>query len=407
MLLSICKNNLVLCARGHVVATRNASAWRPAAAHAPWRQKFTQSPADGAKELRYQQRHTLRLSSATFYTSPLSLDLELSTGHGNAPCPTECAPVTGSLHSGPGGHRRTFVSKFLSGGIAVGVRSGVGVDGKFQPLGLEAPHNVIGDRLLPLLPGCRGFCTGSKPQEPPVERTETPGESTAVPGEGVGETGESGRSPAIGQGLFKFNQLYENPWTIPNLLCVSRILLAPVLGYLITENHFHLSLGLFILAGATDLLDGYIARTWASQKSALGSALDPLADKILISFLYISLTYVNIIPAPLTALVIFRDIGLIAAVFYVRYLTVPPPVTLSKFFNPLYSTAEMKPTVFSKVNTAIQLLLVAASLASPVFHYTDSLFLQSLWYITAVTTAASGFSYYHYGMKTVEALKQH
>lgn len=121
-------------------------------------------------------------------------------------------------------------------------------------------------------------------------------------------------------------------------------------------------------------LDGYIARTWPSQKSALGSALDPLADKILISILYVSLTYAELIPgiglcvlllppytyilnfsavspsycvlcdssidytvlkdclllssvlAPLTALVIFRDIGLIAAVFWVRYKTVPPPV---------------------------------------------------------------------------------
>ncbi|XP_008427293.1 cardiolipin synthase (CMP-forming) isoform X5 [Poecilia reticulata] len=201
-----------------------------------------------------------------------------------------------------------------------------------------------------------------------------------------------------------FRPKYENPWTIPNLLCMCRILLAPYLGYLITQQHFDLSLGLFTLAGATDLLDGFIARTWPNQKSALGSALDPLADKILISVLYVSLTYAELIPAPLTALVIFRDIGLIAAVFWVRYKTVPPPVTLSKFFNPCYTTAQLKPTLFSKVNTAIQLFLVAASLAAPVFHYTDSVLLQGLWYVTAVTTAASGYSYWHYGRKTVKVL---
>ncbi|MEQ2265935.1 cardiolipin synthase, partial [Xenotaenia resolanae] len=172
---------------------------------------------------------------------------------------------------------------------------------------------------------------------------------------------------------------YENPWTVPNLLCVCRILLAPYLGYLITQQHFDLSLALFALAGATDLLDGLIARTWPTQKSALGSALDPLADKILISVLYVSLTYAELIPAPLTALVIFRDIGLIAAVFWVRYKTVPPPVTLSKFFNPCYTTAQLKPTLFSKVNTAIQLFLVATSLAAPVFQFTDSVLLQCLW----------------------------
>ncbi|XP_061693042.1 cardiolipin synthase (CMP-forming) [Syngnathoides biaculeatus] len=215
---------------------------------------------------------------------------------------------------------------------------------------------------------------------------------------------EAAPVPVPGQGLFNFKELYENPWTVPNLLCVCRIVLAPFLGHLIVQQHFHLSLALFTLAGATDLLDGYIARTWPTQKSALGSALDPLADKILISILYVSLTYADIIPAPLTALVVFRDVGLIAAVFWVRYKTVPPPVTLSKFFNPCYTTAQLKPTLFSKVNTAIQLVLVAASLAAPVFQYTDSILLQGLWFITAVTTTASGYSYWHYGRKTVRVL---
>ncbi|MEQ2204923.1 cardiolipin synthase, partial [Xenoophorus captivus] len=155
---------------------------------------------------------------------------------------------------------------------------------------------------------------------------------------------------------------YENPWTVPNLLCVCRILLAPYLGYLITQQHFDLSLALFALAGATDLLDGLIARTWPTQKSALGSALDPLADKILISVLYVSLTYAELIPG--------------------IKLSEPScllPVTLSKFFNPCYTTAQLKPTLFSKVNTAIQLFLVAASLAAPVFQFTDSVLLQCLW----------------------------
>ncbi|XP_023249280.1 cardiolipin synthase (CMP-forming) [Seriola lalandi dorsalis] len=238
-----------------------------------------------------------------------------------------------------------------------------------------------------LSPNARGLCSGKK---------ETPDSSPAA------DRPEAGAVP--GQGLFKFKELYENPWTIPNVLCVCRILLAPFLGHLIIQQHFHLSLALFALAGATDLLDGYIARTWPTQKSALGSALDPLADKILVSILYVSLTYAELIPAPLTALVIFRDIGLIAAVFWVRYKTVPPPVTLSKFFNPCYTTAQLKPTLFSKVNTAIQLFLVAASLAAPVFQYTDSVLLQCIWYVTAVTTAASGYSYWHYGRKTVQVL---
>ncbi|XP_043912425.1 cardiolipin synthase (CMP-forming) isoform X2 [Protopterus annectens] len=107
---------------------------------------------------------------------------------------------------------------------------------------------------------------------------------------------------------------------------MARIGLSPYLGYLIVEENFNLALGIFALAGLTDLLDGYIARNWANQKSVLGSALDPLADKILISVLYISLTYAGLLPVALTAMVILRDIVLIAAVFHIRYKTVPPPL---------------------------------------------------------------------------------
>ncbi|XP_055977423.1 cardiolipin synthase (CMP-forming) [Sorex fumeus] len=199
--------------------------------------------------------------------------------------------------------------------------------------------------------------------------------------------------------------LYENPWTIPNMLSMTRIGLAPVLGYLIIEEDFNIALGVFALAGLTDLLDGFIARNWANQKSALGSALDPLADKILISILYISLTYADLIPVSLTYMIISRDVMLIAAVFYVRYRTLPTPRTLSKYFNPCYATARLKPTFISKVNTAVQLILVAASLAAPVFNYADSIYLQILWYFTAFTTAASAYSYYHYGRKTVQVIK--
>uniref|UniRef100_A0A3B4ZXH1 Cardiolipin synthase 1 n=1 Tax=Stegastes partitus TaxID=144197 RepID=A0A3B4ZXH1_9TELE len=259
-----------------------------------------------------------------------------------------------------------------------------------------------------LTPGARGLCSSSKKSE------ETP-ESGPVE-----QRGDTGAVP--GQGLFKFKELYENPWTIPNLLCVCRILLAPFLGHLIIQQHFHLSLALFTLAGATDL----VRHTCSLTLTHLCKTLKMLIN-CLFNTLYMHIKQLKHLKqdsfSPLTALVIFRDIGLIAAVFWVRYKTVPPPVrlitfptvnipprrttvTLSKFFNPCYTTAQLKPTLFSKVNTAIQLFLVAASLAAPVFQYTDSVLLQCLWYVTAVTTAASGYSYWHYGRKTVEVLNK-
>ncbi|KAF3824686.1 hypothetical protein GH733_010020, partial [Mirounga leonina] len=132
------------------------------------------------------------------------------------------------------------------------------------------------------LPGAgpRGHCSGAGKAAPDPAAG---GDAAAEPG-----SGRWGQASAA--------SLYENPWTIPNMLSMTRIGLAPVLGYLIIEEDFNIALGVFALAGLTDLLDGFIARNWANQKSALGSALDPLADKILISILYVSLTYADLIP---------------------------------------------------------------------------------------------------------------
>ena len=73
-------------------------------------------------------------------------------------------------------------------------------------------------------------------------------------------------------------------------------------------------------------LDGYIARRFPGQASSLGSFLDPLADKVLVTALYLSLTYVGIIPAALTSLVVSRDVLLVYAGLYIRYMSVVPPV---------------------------------------------------------------------------------
>nr|XP_003476449.2 cardiolipin synthase (CMP-forming) [Cavia porcellus] len=246
-------------------------------------------------------------------------------------------------------------------------------------------------------PGCLAECAWLRPL---AFGLHLPGPGPRRHGSGLGKAAPGGR-----WGPPSAASAYENPWTIPNMLSMTRIGLAPVLGYLIIEEDFNVALGVFALAGLTDLLDGFIARNWANQKSALGSALDPLADKILISVLYVSLTYADLIPVPLTYMIISRDVMLIAAVFYVRYRTLPTPRTLAKYFNPCYATARLKPTFISKVNTAVQLILVAASLAAPVFNYADSVYLKMLWYFTAFTTAASAYSYYHYGRKTVQVIK--
>lgn len=74
-------------------------------------------------------------------------------------------------------------------------------------------------------------------------------------------------------------------------------------------------------------MDGFIARNWTSQASKLGSFLDPMADKLLVGALVISLSYCSLFPVWLCAMIIFRDVFLIIAGFVIRYISLPPPVS--------------------------------------------------------------------------------
>lgn len=185
----------------------------------------------------------------------------------------------------------------------------------------------------------------------------------------------------------------ENIYTIPNFLCITRILLTPGLGFLIVSSKFDFALIVLGVAALTDLLDGWIARTWESQSSKLGSFLDPIADKVLIGTLFLTLTYADLIPAVLTGAIIVRDLILVTAGFVVRYKSLPPPRTLMQFFDASYATAQLTPTLISKVNTGIQLLLVGTTLSAPVFDYVGHPFLEMLWYITGASTVISALSY--------------
>jgi len=181
--------------------------------------------------------------------------------------------------------------------------------------------------------------------------------------------------------------------TIPNLLCVSRIVAAPVLTNLIVNGQFEAATLLFLAAGFTDLLDGWIARNFKGQSSSLGSFLDPLADKILVCTLYLSLTFANLIPPSLCGLIVSRDLFLVYAGLYIRYMSVQPPFTLKKYFDVSLPTATVQPTTISKLNTGLQFLLIAVSLGGPVLQYTGHPSLHYLWAATGTTTFLSAVSY--------------
>lgn len=102
----------------------------------------------------------------------------------------------------------------------------------------------------------------------------------------------------------RFTLKREDIYTIPNYLTLARLALSPLILYLITINAYTSALAVLSFAAVTDVLDGWIARTWKCG-TALGSVLDPLADKVLMSVLVVGLSSVGLIPCKNSRLLIF------------------------------------------------------------------------------------------------------
>ncbi|TBU34043.1 CDP-alcohol phosphatidyltransferase-domain-containing protein [Dichomitus squalens] len=186
--------------------------------------------------------------------------------------------------------------------------------------------------------------------------------------------------------------LRENIYTIPNLLTVSRMIACPVLGLAIVNDNFYLATGLLVYAGLTDLVDGYLARRWNMQ-SVVGTILDPAADKLLMTTLTVTLAMKDLIPVPLAAIILGRDVLLSLSAFYIRYTTLPAPKTFKRYWDFSIPSAEVRPTQISKVNTALQLLLMGTATVSPILPVDISVPLGALQWIVAGTTIWSGASY--------------
>jgi cardiolipin synthase len=89
--------------------------------------------------------------------------------------------------------------------------------------------------------------------------------------------------------------LHEDIYTIPNFLTFTRLVAAPVVGYLVLHDQHAWAVGLFAYAGVTDLLDGWIARRW-NRKTVVGTVIDPMADKALMTILTVCLAVKGALP---------------------------------------------------------------------------------------------------------------
>ncbi len=164
---------------------------------------------------------------------------------------------------------------------------------------------------------------------------------------------------------------------LPNFLSLLRIALVPPVVFYIMQNNYMPALILFVIAGVTDSLDGWLAKRF-KWESHLGEILDPLADKLLLVSSYICFAWLELLPMWLVLSVILRDVII---------------VTGGILYRVLYGEIVINPTYISKLNTLMQIVLIAVMLVSLAWLPIDELVITVLIWTVLFTTLASGAVY--------------
>jgi cardiolipin synthase (CMP-forming) len=164
---------------------------------------------------------------------------------------------------------------------------------------------------------------------------------------------------------------------LPNLITIARILLVPVTIWLIVSGAYGWAFLAFVAAGISDGIDGFIAKQY-NMRTELGAYLDPLADKLLLVSIYLSLGFLQVMPAWLAILVASRDVLIVGAVLLSWVLGKP---------------VKMQPLMISKVNTTAQILLAGTVLFVLGIDARPESLLLSGGLAVAVLTVASGAIY--------------
>jgi len=164
---------------------------------------------------------------------------------------------------------------------------------------------------------------------------------------------------------------------LPNAISLLRIALIPPILILMLDGEYGWALGLFILAGFSDGLDGYLAVRfgWSTR---LGGLLDPAADKLLITGMFITLAYTQQIPIWLAAVVILRDVVIVTGAMAYNFIVKPVPG---------------EPTRISKLNTALQMLFILFVLSRAGFNWPDKITITILGASILATVVISGVDY--------------
>lgn len=164
---------------------------------------------------------------------------------------------------------------------------------------------------------------------------------------------------------------------LPNAISLLRIaLVAPIL-MMILAGSFGWALALFWLAGFSDGVDGYLAKRF-DWHTRLGALLDPVADKLLVAGIFMTLAYTQHIPVWLAAIVILRDVIIVTGAIAYNFIVGP---------------VQGEPTRISKLNTALQLLFLLFVLSRAGFGWPDEIAITVLGASILVTVVISGIDY--------------
>ena len=166
---------------------------------------------------------------------------------------------------------------------------------------------------------------------------------------------------------------------IPNALCILRMLLVVPVAWLLWTDNYRLTLAMFAFAAATDGLDGFLAKRfgWTSE---LGKILDPLADKILLVGVFITLAAIGVVPMWLAATAVLRDVIITAGAIVYKGL-----------FG--YGELQGRPTAISKLNTLCQIIFLLLVVAGRAVDFAPQIAITVLGALVFVTTVVSGLDY--------------
>ena len=167
-----------------------------------------------------------------------------------------------------------------------------------------------------------------------------------------------------------------NKRDIPNIISILRIILVVPIAYFLWHQNYLIALLLFLIGGLSDGLDGYLARRY-KWETELGVILDPMGDKLMMLGAYLLLGWHHLLPWWLVSLVILRDLIIVVGTLLYRQFV---------------GTAKLKPLFISKLNTAVQILLVLSVMFSQVINL-NLLIIDSLLWLVVFTTLMSGYAY--------------